>query len=108
MRNNSHPSVGGVSVIQKESEGNSLNLTEKRVSSKYFIQVGVFTEKENLDELAQRLLSIDKQPEIVEYMREDYSFYGIQVPGGDQFALAKVAEQELIAAGFEETVVLAR
>lgn len=91
----------------KLSQVESSTLTEKG-PKKYFIQVGVYTEKENLNKQAQKLLLLDKKAEIVEYMRDDYSFYGVQVMGGDQFSLAKVAEQELVDAGFRETLVLAR
>lgn len=83
------------------------NQREKN-SKKYFIQVGVFTDIENGEALSQRLLSIELEPVIVEYVREDYTFYGIQVQGGDEFMIAKVAEQELIRAGFHETLVLRR
>nr|MBF0221755.1 VacJ family lipoprotein [Desulfobulbaceae bacterium] len=81
---------------------------ERLKSKKYFIQVGVFTDIENGDALSQRLLSIDREPVVVEYIREDYTFYGIQVIGGNEFVLAKNAEQELIKAGFQETLVLSR
>lgn len=74
----------------------------------YYIQVGAYSDSENIDVLVQELVDIEIDPMIVQYKRSNYNFYGVLVPAGKTFALAKATEKELLAAGFTETIVVGR
>ena len=78
----------------------------KGESNDFFIQVGVFRDPLNIQNLVERLTALEKEPVVVEYSRPDYTFYGVAISGGKDFITAKQAEKELGLAGFQETLVV--
>jgi len=78
----------------------------ENVQSGYFVLVGVFRDPSNVEQQKERLTRVGKGGVVTRYHRADYSFYGIEVPGGDDFLAAKQTEQDLRMAGFQETMVV--
>lgn len=74
----------------------------------FFVHVGAFVDSHEARDTVEKLRNVNKKPVVTVYNRGDYSFYGIQVPAGKSFACAKNTENELSAAGFAETMVVAR
>lgn len=73
---------------------------------KFFVQVGVFWRHDGMRDLTRRLTAIGRKTLVVTYNRGDYSFYGLQVPAGNNFMAAKTIELQLSAAGFRDTMVV--
>lgn len=74
---------------------------------KFFVQVGAFIDPAKIESLVDKLSALELEAVVVEYNRADYNFYGVLVPGGDSFSIAKLEEQKLLNAGFVETIVVA-
>lgn len=72
----------------------------------YFVLVGVYRDPSNVERQRQRLAGIGHGGVVARYQRDDYTFFGVEVPGGTDFDAAKQTEQELQLAGFRETMVV--
>ncbi|MDH4320286.1 MAG: MlaA family lipoprotein [Desulfobulbaceae bacterium] len=72
----------------------------------YYVLVGVYREPTNVERQKKRLAAAGMPPVVARYQRKDYSFYGVEVPGGGDFIAAKQREKELVMAGFSETLVV--
>lgn len=72
----------------------------------FYVLVGVYRDPSNIDQQKSRLAVVGKKVVVARYERDNYSFYGIEVPGGADFVSAKQVEKELLAAGFIETTVV--
>ncbi len=57
---------------------------------------------------AERLLAMNKKVIVVESVRGDYSFYGVQIPVQGDFSMAKLAEERLVKDGFPDAFVVSR
>ncbi len=72
----------------------------------YYIQVGSYTDQDNVKNLVNELVALDKKPIVVKYQRPDYDFFGVMISGGQNFMSAKLTEQDLVEAGYKETIVV--
>ncbi len=72
----------------------------------YYVRVGVYVDPTNTEQQRQRLAEVGKTAVVTRYARTDYFLYGVEVPGGADFATAKHTEAELDRRGFAETVVV--
>ena len=76
------------------------------VDQGFYVLVGVYRDPSNIGQQKSRLAGAGKKAVVVRYQRDNYSFYGIEVPGGADFYSAKQVEKELVVAGFIETTVV--
>ena len=74
----------------------------------FFVQVGTCAQAENVRMFESRLLAMNKKVIVVEYVRGDYSFYGVQIPVQGDFLMAKLAEEKLVQDGFPDAFVVSR
>lgn len=96
---------GKVLVSQEGLQGGPEILWEN-VGTGYFVLVGVYRDPSNIERQKERLTRVGRGGVVTLYQRDDYSFYGIEVPGGANFLTAKQTEQDLLTAGFQETMVV--
>ena len=111
--------IENIQLVESKDEVHVLPPSEKKevveaipevswdtVGHGFYVLVGVFREPVNIDKQKSRLALIGKKAFVTRYNRGNYSFYGIEVSGGDDFASAKQIENELMEAGFSETTVI--
>ncbi len=72
----------------------------------FFVLVGVYRDPSNIKQQRERVVRVGKGALVARYQRADYSFFGVEVPVGADFAKAKQMEQDLRRAGFAETMVV--
>jgi len=95
----------GVSREQDKKMTDAGSSLEKQC---FFVQVGTCAEAENVRMLEDRLRAMNKKAIVVEYIRGDYSFYGVQVSVEGDFSMAKVEEERLTREGFPDSFVVSR
>ncbi len=72
----------------------------------FFVQVGTSMDADQALLMQEKLLAMEREAVIKLHDGGAYRYYGVQVPAGSEFSLAKIEEQRLCAAGFPEARVL--
>ncbi len=99
---------GGRSGFPQYHEDDSIVGESAVDESTYFIQVGTFSDPDQVDKVIDELSSIKINPVVKVYEREDYSIFGVQVAAGTNFYMAKKQEIQLAAAGYNGAFVVTR
>ena len=93
----------------EEAEAVPVSWSEDQVGGPdkgFFVRVGVYVDPQNVECQRQRLARSGRHSVVARYFRDNYSLYGVEVPAGADFRQAKLTEEELERAGFDETVVV--
>ncbi|MGV1099268.1 MlaA family lipoprotein [Thiovibrio sp. JS02] len=96
----------GVYAGRLPERGAGGEATDSAFADPFFVQVGTSVDPDQALLLQQQLLAMGRRAVIKVYDRGDYKYYGVQVPVGAEFSLAKAEEQVLCAAGFSEARLL--
>ncbi len=90
-----------------ESQGMVVEASKDPVAPEhYYVQLGVFFDRDSMNGLHEKIVSIGEKTVVAKYQREDYVFYGLQVPAGLTFEDAKRVEKKMLLSGFKETTVV--
>jgi phospholipid-binding lipoprotein MlaA len=94
--------------VQDESLVKTPEPSAHEDEQRYYVQVGVFFDRDSMSDMNLKLASVGEKAVVATYQRDDYAFYGLQVPAGSSFEAAKRVEGEIVSKGFTETTVLRR
>ncbi|NOX26544.1 MAG: hypothetical protein GXP59_10640 [Deltaproteobacteria bacterium] len=75
-------------------------------AGRYYVQVGTFFDRDSMNDVDLKLVSMGETTVVATYRRGAYTFYGLQVPAGVNIEDAKRVELKLMLAGFSQTTVL--
>ncbi|MDH5298084.1 MAG: VacJ family lipoprotein, partial [Desulfobulbaceae bacterium] len=98
--------AGEPEVAAAENDQSGGEIGETAGGERFIVRVGVYVDPLNVQRQRDRLLRTGMAVDVVRYDRESYTLFGVEVPVGGGFAAAKLAEAELVQAGFPETVVV--
>ena len=74
----------------------------------FFVQIGSFSDRNNAENLKNKLLSWGRKTVIQVYTTDSQTFYRVQVRAGTNLQQATRAERALTASGFPDAFVVAR
>ncbi len=100
--NNRIHNGGGASYVIGENAA----LLEQQDTQQYYVQVGVFFDLDSMGDFSNKLVSMGRQTVVATHKRDDYAFYGLEVPAGTSAEEAHQVEQKLVLGGFAEAKVL--
>lgn len=79
---------------------------EKSSGAVFHVQVGTSIDPLQTRALCVKLAFLEQESVVKVYDQGSYSYYGVQVPAGNSFTVAKHVEQRLAEAGFPEARVV--